>query len=64
MTCCFMKQDGGAPVERPRNQQPPASREALAFAIVAEHFKGPGSAAADAIDRITVRLAAFSRIAN
>ena len=35
--------------------------EALAFAIMANHFEGPGSAAADAIDRIAVRLAGFSR---
>ena len=38
--------------------------EVLAFAIMADHFEGPGSAAADAIDRIAVRLAGFSRTAN
>ena len=38
--------------------------EALAFAIMADNFEGPGSAAADAVDRIAVRLAAFSRTAN
>ena len=38
--------------------------EVLAFAIMADHFEGPGSAAADAIDRIAVRLAGFSRAAN
>jgi D-alanyl-D-alanine carboxypeptidase/D-alanyl-D-alanine-endopeptidase (penicillin-binding protein 4) len=38
--------------------------EALAFAIMADNFEGPGSAAAEAVDRIAVRLAAFSRTAN
>ena len=38
--------------------------EALAFAIMADKFEGPGSAAAEAVDRIAVRLAAFSRTAN
>jgi D-alanyl-D-alanine carboxypeptidase/D-alanyl-D-alanine-endopeptidase (penicillin-binding protein 4) len=35
--------------------------ETLAFAIMADAFEGPGSAAIDAIDRIAVRLASFSR---
>ena len=35
--------------------------EALAFVIMAGNFEGSGSAAADAIDRIAVRLAGFSR---
>ena len=35
--------------------------EALAFAIMADNFEGSGSAATEAIDRIAVRLAAFSR---
>jgi D-alanyl-D-alanine carboxypeptidase/D-alanyl-D-alanine-endopeptidase (penicillin-binding protein 4) len=35
--------------------------EALAFAIMATGFEGPGAAAVEAIDRIAVRLAAFSR---
>ena len=35
--------------------------EALAFAVMANHFEGPGSAAAEAIDRIVARLAGFSR---
>lgn len=35
--------------------------EALAFAIMADNFEGPGSAATEAIDRIAVRLASFSR---
>ncbi len=38
--------------------------EALAFAIMADHFEGPGRLAVDAIDRIAVRLAGFSRAAN
>ena len=38
--------------------------EALAFTIIANHFEGPGSAAAEAIDRIAVRLAGFSRAGN
>jgi len=38
--------------------------EALAFAIMADNFEGPGSAATEAVDRIAVRLAAFSRTAN
>ena len=37
--------------------------EALAFAIMANNFEGPGSAATDAVDRIAVRLAGFSRTA-
>ena len=35
--------------------------EALAFAILADNFEGPGSAATEAIDRIAVNLANFSR---
>ena len=35
--------------------------EALAFSIMADNFEGAGSAATDAIDRIAVRLASFSR---
>lgn len=35
--------------------------ETLAFAIMADGFEGPGSAAVDAIDRIAARLASFSR---
>jgi PBP4 family serine-type D-alanyl-D-alanine carboxypeptidase len=35
--------------------------EALAFAIMADGFEGSGAAAVDAIDRIAVRLAEFSR---
>lgn len=35
--------------------------ETLAFAIMADNFEGPGSAAIEAIDRIAVRLATFSR---
>jgi D-alanyl-D-alanine carboxypeptidase/D-alanyl-D-alanine-endopeptidase (penicillin-binding protein 4) len=35
--------------------------EAVAFAIMADNFEGVGSAAVDAIDRIAVRLAEFSR---
>lgn len=35
--------------------------EMLAFAIMADSFEGPGSAAVEAIDRIAVRLASFSR---
>ena len=35
--------------------------EALAFAIMADNFEGAGSAAVEAIDRIAVRLAEFSR---
>ena len=38
--------------------------ETLAFAIMADSFEGPGSAATEAIDRIAVRLADFSRTAN
>ena len=38
--------------------------ETLAFAVMADNFEGPGSAAADAVDRIAVRLAEFSRTAN
>ena len=38
--------------------------EALAFSIMADNFEGPGSAATEAIDRIAVRLAAFSRTGN
>jgi D-alanyl-D-alanine carboxypeptidase/D-alanyl-D-alanine-endopeptidase (penicillin-binding protein 4) len=36
--------------------------ESLAFVIMADNFEGPGSAAVDAIDRIAVRLAEFSRV--
>ncbi len=35
--------------------------EALAFAIMADGFEGPAAAAVEAIDRIAVRLAEFSR---
>jgi D-alanyl-D-alanine carboxypeptidase/D-alanyl-D-alanine-endopeptidase (penicillin-binding protein 4) len=35
--------------------------EALAFAIMADGFEGGGGAASDAIDRIAVVLAGFSR---
>ena len=35
--------------------------ETLAFAIMADNFEGPGSAATEAIDRIAVRLASFTR---
>lgn len=35
--------------------------ETLAFAIMADGFEGPGSAAAAAIDRMAARLASFSR---
>jgi D-alanyl-D-alanine carboxypeptidase/D-alanyl-D-alanine-endopeptidase (penicillin-binding protein 4) len=35
--------------------------ENLAFAILSDNFEGSGAAAVDAIDRIAVRLAAFSR---
>ena len=35
--------------------------ETLAFAIMADGFEGPGTAAVDAIDRIAVLLAEFSR---
>jgi D-alanyl-D-alanine carboxypeptidase/D-alanyl-D-alanine-endopeptidase (penicillin-binding protein 4) len=35
--------------------------ENLAFAILADNFEGPGAAATDAIDRIAIRLARFSR---
>ncbi|MBI4888014.1 MAG: D-alanyl-D-alanine carboxypeptidase/D-alanyl-D-alanine-endopeptidase [Acidobacteria bacterium] len=35
--------------------------EALAFAIMADNFEGSGAAAVEAIDRIVVRLAEFSR---
>jgi len=35
--------------------------ENLAFAILSDNFEGSGAAAADAIDRIAVRMAAFSR---
>ncbi|MBI3050284.1 MAG: D-alanyl-D-alanine carboxypeptidase/D-alanyl-D-alanine-endopeptidase [Acidobacteria bacterium] len=35
--------------------------ETLAFAIMADAFEGSGTAAAEAIDRIAVRLATFSR---
>ena len=35
--------------------------ETLAFAIMADNFEGQGSAAIDAIDRIAVSLASFSR---
>ena len=38
--------------------------EALAFAVMADNFEGPGSAATEAIDRIAVRLASFSRTAD
>jgi D-alanyl-D-alanine carboxypeptidase/D-alanyl-D-alanine-endopeptidase (penicillin-binding protein 4) len=35
--------------------------EPLAFAVIVNNFEGPGAAAADAIDRIAVTLANFSR---
>lgn len=35
--------------------------ETLAFAIMADSFEGSGSAATEAVDRIAVRLASFSR---
>jgi D-alanyl-D-alanine carboxypeptidase/D-alanyl-D-alanine-endopeptidase (penicillin-binding protein 4) len=35
--------------------------ETAAFAVMADHFEGSGSAAIEAIDRIVVQLAAFSR---
>ncbi|MBI2188174.1 MAG: D-alanyl-D-alanine carboxypeptidase/D-alanyl-D-alanine-endopeptidase [Acidobacteria bacterium] len=35
--------------------------ETLAFAVMVDGFEGPGAAAVDAIDRIAVRLASFSR---
>jgi serine-type D-Ala-D-Ala carboxypeptidase/endopeptidase (penicillin-binding protein 4) len=35
--------------------------ETLAFAIMADNFEGAGSTAIEAIDRIAVRLAQFSR---
>jgi D-alanyl-D-alanine carboxypeptidase/D-alanyl-D-alanine-endopeptidase (penicillin-binding protein 4) len=35
--------------------------ETLAFAIMADYFEGADSAAVEAIDRIAVRLAEFSR---
>jgi D-alanyl-D-alanine carboxypeptidase/D-alanyl-D-alanine-endopeptidase (penicillin-binding protein 4) len=35
--------------------------EQLAFAIMADHFEGPGGAATEAIDHIAVALASFSR---
>jgi D-alanyl-D-alanine carboxypeptidase/D-alanyl-D-alanine-endopeptidase (penicillin-binding protein 4) len=35
--------------------------ETLAFAIMADNFEGPGGAATEAIDRIAVTLASFSR---
>jgi len=35
--------------------------ETLAFAIMADAFEGSGDAAVEAIDRIAVRLATFSR---
>jgi D-alanyl-D-alanine carboxypeptidase/D-alanyl-D-alanine-endopeptidase (penicillin-binding protein 4) len=38
--------------------------ENLAFAIIADNFEGSGAAAAEAIDRIAIRLAAFSRTGN
>jgi D-alanyl-D-alanine carboxypeptidase/D-alanyl-D-alanine-endopeptidase (penicillin-binding protein 4) len=38
-----------------------ADGETLAFAIVTNGFEGPGAAAVDAVDRIAVRLAEFSR---
>jgi len=38
--------------------------ETLAFAIMANGFEGSGAAAAEALDRIAVRLAAFSRTVN
>jgi D-alanyl-D-alanine carboxypeptidase/D-alanyl-D-alanine-endopeptidase (penicillin-binding protein 4) len=38
--------------------------EILAFAILADNFEGSGAAATDAIDRIAIRLAAFSRNRN
>jgi D-alanyl-D-alanine carboxypeptidase/D-alanyl-D-alanine-endopeptidase (penicillin-binding protein 4) len=41
-----------------------ADDETLAFAIMANAFEGPPSAAHEAIDRIAVRLATFSRTAH
>ena len=38
--------------------------EHLAFAIMADNFEGSGAAATDAIDRIAVRLATFSRMSG
>ena len=38
--------------------------EMLAFAIMADNFEGTGGAATEAIDRMAVRLAAFSRTAG
>jgi D-alanyl-D-alanine carboxypeptidase/D-alanyl-D-alanine-endopeptidase (penicillin-binding protein 4) len=38
--------------------------ENLAFAILSDNFEGPGAAATEAVDRIAVRLAAFSRRAS
>jgi D-alanyl-D-alanine carboxypeptidase/D-alanyl-D-alanine-endopeptidase (penicillin-binding protein 4) len=38
--------------------------EALAFAVMADNFEGPGAAAVEAIDRIAVRLATFSRFSR
>ena len=38
--------------------------ENLAFAVLADNFEGSGTAATDAIDRIAVRLATFSRTRN
>ena len=38
--------------------------ENLAFAILTDNFEGSGTAAADAVDRIAVRLASFSRQAS
>jgi serine-type D-Ala-D-Ala carboxypeptidase/endopeptidase (penicillin-binding protein 4) len=35
--------------------------ETLAFVIMVDNFEGPGSAAVEAIDRIAIRLAEFSR---
>ena len=35
--------------------------ETLAFAIMADNFEGSGTTATEAIDRIAVRLASFSR---
>jgi D-alanyl-D-alanine carboxypeptidase/D-alanyl-D-alanine-endopeptidase (penicillin-binding protein 4) len=35
--------------------------ETLVFAVMANNFEGPGSIAVEAIDRIAVLLAAFSR---
>jgi D-alanyl-D-alanine carboxypeptidase/D-alanyl-D-alanine-endopeptidase (penicillin-binding protein 4) len=38
--------------------------ENLAFAILTDNFEGSGTAAADAVDGIAVRLASFSRQAS